>query len=117
MRLSLEASGKPLTSTLGSTRSAASSVSSTWLTVTHRPPTTYHATVDNPKGERGHPVRYRKFFRVDGQIDDADWGRIVAHFFRSNDLVIEYFGELLDERPGAPAIDEPPGFTVPAIVS
>ena len=72
--------------------------------------------VNTRVGSVGH-AGYRKLFRVDGQIDDVDWGRIVAHFFRSNDLVIEYFGELLDERPGAPAIDKPPSFTVPAIVS
>jgi hypothetical protein len=46
-------------------------------------------------------VRYRKLFHVDGALDDDLWGRIVAHFVRGNELAIEYFGELLDERPGA----------------
>jgi hypothetical protein len=61
----------------------------------------YTATRANPKGTRGNAVRYRKLFRVDGPLDDNVWGRIVAHFFRGNELVIEYFGELLDERRGA----------------
>ena len=53
----------------------------------------------------------------DGALADADSGKIVAHFFRSNELVIEYFGELLDERPGVPAMSEVPGHTVPAIAN
>ena len=76
----------------------------------------YEATQENPQAHRGHPVRYRKLFRVDGSIEDADWGRIVAHFFRSNELVIEYFGDVLDERPGAAPVDEVPSYTVPAVV-
>jgi hypothetical protein len=76
---------------------------------------TYQATNENPKGPCGDVLRYRKLFRVDGAMDDADWGRIVAHFFRGNELVIEYFGELADERGWAPPPDEPPTSTVPAM--
>jgi hypothetical protein len=32
-------------------------------------------------------------------MPDDEWARLVAHFFRQNELVIEYFGEMLDERP------------------
>ncbi len=35
---------------------------------------------------------------MEGLVDDSDWGRLVGHFFRRNELVIEYFGEMLDER-------------------
>jgi hypothetical protein len=62
---------------------------------------TYLATCDNPKGEKGEVLHYRKLFRVDGLLDNDAWGRLVAHYFRRNELVIEYFGELLDERPSA----------------
>lgn len=78
---------------------------------------TYEATNDNPKGPCGDVLRYRKLFRVDGVIEDADWGRIVAHYFRGNELVIEYFGELADARGWAPLPDEPPTVTVPAITN
>jgi hypothetical protein len=40
---------------------------------------------------------------------------VVAHFFRGSELVIEYFGELPDERGWAPPLDEPPTSTVPAM--
>ncbi len=63
----------------------------------------YAATRADPKGDRGDVVHYRKLFRVDDVIDDDIWGHIVAHFFRGNELVIEYFGELLDERSGTAA--------------
>lgn len=75
----------------------------------------YEATNDNPKGSCGNVLRYRKLFRADGTMDDADWGRVVAHFFRGNELVIEYFGELADERGWAPPRNEPPTSTVPAM--
>ncbi len=75
----------------------------------------YEATNDDPKGSCGDVLRYRKLFRVDGPVNDADWGRVVAHFFRGNELVIEYFGELADERGWAPPPDEPPTSTVPAM--
>jgi hypothetical protein len=58
----------------------------------------YGPTVDNPELPQGEPL-YRKLFRIDGSIPDDEWARLVAHFFRENELVIEYFGELLDERP------------------
>jgi hypothetical protein len=38
-------------------------------------------------------------WRVEGAVDELDWGRLVGRFFRGNELVIEYFGEALDERP------------------
>ncbi len=58
----------------------------------------YGPTVDEPDLPQGEPL-YRKLFRIDGDIPDDAWARFVAHFFRENELVIEYFGELLDERP------------------
>lgn len=77
----------------------------------------YQATQDNPKGSCGEAVHYRKLFRVDGEVEDAAWGKIVAHYFRGNELVIEYFGELVDERGWAPPPDEPPTSTVPAMTN
>lgn len=62
----------------------------------------YGPTVEQPDLAQGEPL-YRKLFRVDGDIDEGDWGRLVAHFFRENELVIEYFGDILDERPGMAA--------------
>lgn len=76
---------------------------------------TYQATQANPKGNCGEAVRYRKLFRVDGAIEDAAWGKIVAHYFRGNELVIEYFGELDDARGWAAPPDELPTSTVPAM--
>jgi hypothetical protein len=58
----------------------------------------YGPSVDCPELPQATPL-YRKLFRIDGEIDDGDWGRLVAHFFRENELVIEYFGDVLDERP------------------
>jgi hypothetical protein len=58
----------------------------------------YGPTVEQPKLPQGEPV-YRKLFRVDGDIHDDAWALMVAHFFRENELVIEYFGEMLDDRP------------------
>lgn len=76
----------------------------------------YGATRENPKGERGIARHYRKLFRLDGLIPDEDWGRLVAHFFRGNELVIEYFGELLDERFGSQPLADVPTSPVPAVV-
>jgi len=59
----------------------------------------YGPTVEQPDLPQGEPV-YRKLFRLDGHISEEDWGRLVAHFFRGNELVIEYFGDVLDERGG-----------------
>ena len=63
----------------------------------------YSPTRANPKGSRGDAIRYRKLFRVDGALDDDVWGRIAAHFFRGNELVIDYF----DERSGNEQQTEP----------
>lgn len=49
-----------------------------------------------PDLPQGQPI-YRKLFRLDGPMADDDWARLVAHFFRDNELVIEYFGHILDE--------------------
>jgi len=54
----------------------------------------------HPSGPRDGFLHYRKLWRVEGPIDDRDWGRLVGYFFRGNELIIEYFGEILDERPG-----------------
>lgn len=59
---------------------------------------TYEPTIDNPGADKSGEPKYRKMFRIDGEIDDLDWGRIVGHFYRRNELVIEYFGDVLDER-------------------
>jgi hypothetical protein len=59
----------------------------------------YEADTDMPSAPKGPSSLYRKMWRVEGAIDESDWGRLVGHFFRGNELVIEYFGEALDERP------------------
>ena len=51
-----------------------------------------------PQREKGENPVYRKMWRVEGPIEESEWGRLVGHFFRGNELVIEYFGEALDER-------------------
>jgi len=58
----------------------------------------YNATAADPQGVQGEPL-YRKLFRIDGALPDAEWSCLVSHFYRMNELVIEYFGEVLDERP------------------
>ena len=68
---------------------------------------------DNPK-ELRRCAALPEAVRVDGSIDDADRGRVVAHFFRGR-LVIQYFGELADERGWARPPDEPSTLTVPAM--
>jgi hypothetical protein len=78
---------------------------------------TYEATNDDPKGDCGTVLHYRKLFRIDGLIEDSAWGRVVAHFFRGNELVIEYFGELADDRGWAAPPDAVPTSTVPAMRS
>ncbi len=64
----------------------------------------YSADVTTPAEPKGINPIYRKMWRVEGPIDESDWGRLVGHFFRGNELVIEYFGEALDERPAAVAV-------------
>lgn len=59
----------------------------------------YKATRDDTSAAKGPVVAYRKLWRVDGQIADDDWGRLLGHHFRENELVIECFGSVLDERP------------------
>jgi hypothetical protein len=60
----------------------------------------YRPTVANTNAPQGQVVAYRKLWRVDGQIKDDDWGRLLGHHFRNNELVIEAFGSMLDERAG-----------------
>jgi len=60
----------------------------------------YGPTVHNTNASQGPVVAYRKLWRVDGPIKDDDWGRLLGHHFRNNELVIEAFGSMLDERPG-----------------
>jgi hypothetical protein len=39
---------------------------------------------------RGRSLRYRKVFRLDGQMSADDWSRVTALWFRGNRLVLEY---------------------------
>jgi hypothetical protein len=59
----------------------------------------HEADVDTPSATKGDQPLYRKLWRLEGPIEESQWGRLVGHFFRGNELVIEYFGEALDERP------------------
>jgi hypothetical protein len=58
----------------------------------------YKADLATPTATKGTSPLYRKMWRVEGAIEEAEWGRLVGHFFRGNELVIEYFGDALDER-------------------
>jgi len=58
----------------------------------------YLPEISWPTADKGTVVHYRKMWRVEGKVDDAIWGRLVGNFFRGNELVIEYFGEVLDDR-------------------
>jgi hypothetical protein len=60
--------------------------------------TTHRPSEADPLAPQPKTSTYRKLFRVDGQIPDEDWGMMVGHFFRGNELIAEYFGELVDER-------------------
>lgn len=40
----------------------------------------------------GHRSKYTKLWRIAGNIDIASWKELVAHYFRDNPLVGEYFG-------------------------
>jgi hypothetical protein len=58
----------------------------------------YLAEISRPTADKGTVVHYRKMWRVEGAVDDAIWGRLVGNFFRGNELVLEYFGEAVDDR-------------------
>jgi hypothetical protein len=58
---------------------------------------TYGPTASDPMADQGDPI-YRKLFRIDGELGNDAWARLVTHYLRGNELVIEYFGELVDER-------------------
>jgi hypothetical protein len=60
----------------------------------------YGPTVEDTNAPQGPVVAYRKLWRVDGRIKEDDWGRLLGHHFRNNELVIEAFGSMLDERSG-----------------
>jgi hypothetical protein len=59
---------------------------------------TYRPSETEPLAPSPKAPFYRKLFRVDGEITDEVWGMLVGHFFRGNELIAEYFGELVDER-------------------
>jgi len=64
------------------------------------PPRTYRPSrEEDPLAKRGKAAVYRKLFRVDGSIPDDAWGMAVGQFFRTNELIAEHLGELVDERP------------------
>jgi hypothetical protein len=53
----------------------------------------YEPTPAKPRPKRS-ALSYKKVFRVDGDISDDDWMQLVAHFFKSNDHIHEYFGDV-----------------------
>ena len=65
----------------------------------------YEPTIAHTTAAKGPSIAYRKLWRVDGTIDDRDWGRLLGHHFRDNELVIEAFGSILDERTDSDGID------------
>lgn len=48
---------------------------------------------------RARSDRYRKVFRLDGDIPTDEWAEIVPMWFRGNLLILEYLNELGAERP------------------
>lgn len=53
----------------------------------------YEPTPAKPRPNRS-ALHYKKLFRVDGDIPEDDWMQLVAHFFKSNDHIHEYFGDV-----------------------
>ncbi len=45
----------------------------------------------------GKNSEYTKLFRVDGQLAISDWKTLTCHFYQSNPLIHEYFGEPAQE--------------------
>lgn len=43
---------------------------------------------------RGKSSKYRKVFRIDGEIETDEWSHVVALWFRGNNLVVEYLSSL-----------------------
>ncbi len=60
--------------------------------------TKYTPSREAPLAGRDRPTGQRKLWQVDGDLSDEQWSRLLSGWFRQNELVIEYFGELLDER-------------------
>ncbi len=50
--------------------------------------------IDNDIKSAGKDSFYTKLFRIDGKLSTADWKTMVCHYFVSNPLIHEYFGEL-----------------------
>jgi hypothetical protein len=48
----------------------------------------------NDFASRGRSDRYRKVFRLDGEIQTYDWSRVASLWFRGNRLVLEYLSGL-----------------------
>lgn len=53
----------------------------------------YQPTTDQPTAPLGAAAHYTKMWRVDGEVDDEIWGRLLGHHFRGNELVGEAFGD------------------------
>ena len=47
---------------------------------------------NNDISKCGKDSAYYKLWRIDGNLDVADWKKIITHFYRDNFLVGEYFG-------------------------
>lgn len=56
-------------------------------------PDSYPRTVKD-FASRGKSDRYRKVFRLDGDIETDDWARVASLWFRGNRLVLEYLSGL-----------------------
>jgi hypothetical protein len=64
----------------------------------------YLLRIDQSIDRAGKRSQYTKVFRLDGAIAVADWKRLLADYYRGNELIPEYFGEIADvgapPRPG-----------------
>jgi len=51
----------------------------------------YHDRVDTRLPKEGKCFRKIKLWRIDGDIDLESWINLICFFFKSNEMLIEYF--------------------------
>lgn len=66
------------------------------------PTQTYKIDRATPQGDAGAHSHTRKLWRVDGPMTDEEWGDLVGFYFRDNELIAEYFGEVFPTMRAAP---------------
>jgi hypothetical protein len=59
---------------------------------------TYRPSLTKPNARMGTPAQTRKLWRVDGEIPDHVWMKLVGLFFRGNDLIDEHFEAVIHQH-------------------